>query len=64
MSMESLILFHSRTLLLIIVCCHILDIGKIQDLKNNKTITESVRRYPTVEHILGEFRRILRWEVS
>ena len=43
-----------------IVCCHVLDSGKIYDLKDNKTITESVNRYPTVEHILGEFRRILK----
>lgn len=43
-----------------IVCCHVLDIGKIQDLKNNKTISESVKRYPMVERILSEFRRILK----
>lgn len=43
-----------------IVCCHVLDSGKIQDLKNNKTITESVKRYPMVEQILSEFRRILK----
>src|ERR1700687_3417485 len=43
-----------------IVCCHVLDSGKMHDLKNNKTITESVSRYPTVEHILSEFRRILK----
>lgn len=43
-----------------IVCCHVLDSGKIHDLNNNKTITESVNRYPTVEQILGEFGRILK----
>jgi SAM-dependent methyltransferase len=43
-----------------IVCCHVLDSGKNKDLKNNKTITEPVIRYPTVEYILGEFRRILK----
>ena len=43
-----------------IVCCHVLDSGKIQDLKNNKAVTGPVIRYPTVEHILSEFRRILK----
>jgi ubiquinone/menaquinone biosynthesis C-methylase UbiE len=43
-----------------IVCCHILDFGKSYDLKNDKVIEESIRRYPTVEHILSEFRRVLK----
>lgn len=43
-----------------IVCCHVLDSGKVHDLKNNKIKTESVKKYPTVEYILGEFRRILK----
>ena len=43
-----------------IICCHILDFGKAHDLKNNKVIVESVPRYPTVEHILSEFRRVLK----
>lgn len=43
-----------------IVCCHVLDSGKVHDLKNNNIIIESVKKYPTVEQILGEFRRILK----
>lgn len=44
-----------------VACCHVLDSGKIHDLKQNKVIAESEkRRYPTVEHILGEFRRVLK----
>lgn len=42
-----------------IVCCNILDFGKVYDLKTDKVI-ESCRRYPTVEHTLSEFRRALR----
>ena len=45
-----------------IVCCHVLDSGKAIDLKNNKTLTGKVNRYPTVEIILGEFSRILKSE--
>jgi len=43
-----------------IVCCHVLDSGKVHDLKHNKTIIDSGNRYPTVELILGEFKRILK----
>lgn len=43
-----------------VVCCHVLDFGKAHDLKYNKTITESVYRYPTVENTLAEFRRVLK----
>lgn len=43
-----------------IVCCHILDFGKAYDLEHNKVIEGSVPRYPTVENILLEFRRVLK----
>jgi ubiquinone/menaquinone biosynthesis C-methylase UbiE len=43
-----------------IVCCHILDFGKVYDLKNGSIIKESIYRYPTVEHTLSEFRRVLK----
>lgn len=44
-----------------IVCCHVLDAGKVQDItKNNVIIENKTKRFPTVEKILGEFRRILK----
>ena len=43
-----------------IICCHVLDAGKAQDINNNKVINEKTSRFPTVETILNEFKRILK----
>lgn len=43
-----------------IICCHVLDVGKALDIKNNNIITKKINRYPTMEKILNEFKRILK----
>jgi len=43
-----------------IICCHVLDVGKAIDIKNNNVTIEKIHRYPTLEKILGEFKRTLK----
>lgn len=44
-----------------IVCCHVLDGGKVQDLmQGNVTSENGILRFPTVEKVLTEFRRVLK----
>jgi len=43
-----------------VICCHVLDSGKMQDIKEKKVVENHPLRFPTIEKILDEFKRVLK----
>ena len=44
----------------VIICSHLLEIAKLLDVKEDNVIDSEVTRYPTVEKVFSEMKRIIK----
>ena len=45
-----------------VICAHLLEVAKLIDIESKKTITNKIEKFPTVDKVIQEIHRVLKYD--